>query len=244
MEGLFEYIYIYFLPNNLFLFFCRYIDDIFMTTNDHLAIEIELEKAKKKDVNIEIDSAISTTVNYLDVLITNENGQLKTCVYHKPTAEPYYIPYRSDYPHKYHRNIPYSALIRAARLCSNVDDFNLGRLRIEIALLLGHYPPKFISNQFLRFFQVNNAMPVLKELNQTVYQRLHQQLIHRITEKEKKLNDSMKDPVRYSSILQKKPWDRTVMYPRYKFETGPMATFPNQFHSWWKKTLSISRISS
>jgi hypothetical protein len=45
----------------------------------------------------------------------------------------------------------------------------------------------------------------------------------------------MKDPVRYPSILQKKPWDRTVMYPRYKFETGPMATFSNQFHSWWKK---------
>jgi hypothetical protein len=165
------------------------------------------------------------------VLITNENGQLKTCVYHKPTAEPYYVPYRFDHPHKYHRNIPYSALIRAARLCSNVDDFNLELLRIEIALLLGHYPPKFISNQFLRFFQVNNAMSVLKELNKTVYQRLHQQLIHRITEKEKKLNDSMKDPVRYPSILQKKPWDRTVMYPRYKFETGPMTTFPNQFHS-------------
>jgi hypothetical protein len=78
-------------------------------------------------------------------------------------------------------------------------------------------------------------MPVLKELNQTVYQRLHQQLIHRITEKEKKLNDSIKDPIRYPSILQKKPWDRTVMHPRYKFERGPMATFPKHFHSWWKK---------
>jgi hypothetical protein len=118
------------------------------------------EYTKKKDVNIEIDSVITTTVNYLDVLITNENGQLKTCVYHKPTAEPYCLPYRSDHPRKYHRNIPYSALIRAARLCSNVDDFDLERLRIEIALLLGNYPPKFISEQFLRFFQVNNAMPV------------------------------------------------------------------------------------
>ena len=206
-----------------------------MTTNDHRAIEIQLEKAKKKDVNIEIDSSISTTVNYLDVLITNENGQLKTCVYHKPTAEPYYLPYRSDHPHKYHRNIPYSALIRAARLCSNVTDFNLERLRIEIALLLGQYPPKLINNQFLRFFQVNNAMSVFKELDQTVYQRLHQHLIHQVTTKETKLNDSMKDPVRYPSILQKKSWDRTVMCPRYKYETGRIATMPNQFHSWWKK---------
>jgi hypothetical protein len=78
-------------------------------------------------------------------------------------------------------------------------------------------------------------MPVFKELNKNVYQRLHIHLIHRITEKEKISNDSMKDPVRYSRILQKKLWDHTVMYLRYKFERGPMATFPNQFHSWWKK---------
>jgi hypothetical protein len=68
-----------------------------MTINDHLAIKIQLEKAKRKDVNIQIDSTITTTVNYLDVLITNGNGQLKTWVYHKPTAEPYYLPYRSDH---------------------------------------------------------------------------------------------------------------------------------------------------
>jgi hypothetical protein len=99
-----------------FFLLSRYIEDIFMTTNDTSRIQIELEKAKKKDINIEIEYTIATSVNYLDVTLTNENGQLRTTVYHKPTPEPYYLPYTSDHPHRYHRNIPYSALIRAARL--------------------------------------------------------------------------------------------------------------------------------
>ncbi len=190
---------------------------------------------KKKDINIEIEYTINTSVNYLDVLIINENGQLRASVYHKPTAQLYYLLYTSDRPHKYYCNIPYTALIRAARLCSNIYDFNVERLRIEISLLLGRYPPKFITNQFLRFFQVNNAMSVITALNQHVYQRLHQQLMKKITEKQKKLNDSTKDPVKHPAILQKKSWDTTVMYARYRFESGSIKTFLCQFHKWWTK---------
>ncbi|CAF1349824.1 unnamed protein product [Adineta steineri] len=214
----------------------RYIDDIFMTTNQSLDdIRIVLEKAKHKDINIEIECTIASTVNYLDVITTNEEGQLKTTVYHKPTAEPYYLPYRSDHPHKYHRNIPYSALTRAARLCSNVHDFNLERLRIEMSLLLGQYPLKMITNEFLRFFQMNKAMPIFQQLNQQAYQELHQQLLNRTTQKETKSNDRMKDPVKYSAILHKKPWDRNKIFLRYLYESGPLATFPKEFNSWWKK---------
>ena len=232
MAGLLE---INILYDSNFLFSSRFIDDIFMTTNDTSEILIELEKAKKKDINLELESTIDTSVNYLDVTITNENGQLRTSVYHKPTAEPYYLPYTSDHPHQYHRRIPYSALIRAARLCSHVHDFNLERLRIDISLLLGQYPLKFITNHFLRPFQVNNAMPVFNALDAQVYQQLHRKLIDQTTDREKKMNIAKKDPVKYPAILQNKSWDRTVMYPRYVFESGPIATFSPQFHSWWKR---------
>ncbi|CAF1466071.1 unnamed protein product [Didymodactylos carnosus] len=165
----------------------------------------------------------------------NEHGHLRTCVYHKPTADPYYLPYTSDHSHKYHRNIPYNALIRAARLCSNVHDFNLERTRIDVSLLLGQYPPKIISKQFLRFFQVNNAMSVLAELNADTYQRLHQKLINQIALNEKQLNDKAKNPVKYPPVLEKKTWDRTVINLRYIYESGPIASFSHKFYSWWKK---------
>ncbi|CAF1320029.1 unnamed protein product [Adineta steineri] len=56
-----------------------------------------------------------------------------------------------------------------------------------------------------RMIQINNAMPVFTELNQQVYQRLHQQLRNRITEKEQILHNRMKDPVTNPAILENKP---------------------------------------
>ena len=92
---------------------------------------------KNKDMSIKIEYKLDISVNYLDITIINEDGQLRICIYHKPTAEPYTL----DHPPKYHRNVPYSDLIHAACLYSNVDDFLLESLRIELSLLLAQYPP-------------------------------------------------------------------------------------------------------
>jgi hypothetical protein len=154
---------------------CRYIDDIFMTTNKTIIeIDIELKKAKNKDINIKLDPNIGTSIHFLDVTITNENGQLRTSIYHKPTVESYILSYTSDHPRHIHRNIPYTALLRAARICSDVSDFNSECIRIDISLLLNNYPLHFITQQFNRFFHLNNAMPVWSELNEQVYSYLHQ----------------------------------------------------------------------
>jgi hypothetical protein len=82
-----------------------------------------------------------------------------------------------------------SALIHAAHLCSNAHDFNLERLHIEISLLLGQYPLTFISNQFLRFFQVN--------------QHVYQQLINRITQCKRKQRINEKSCKISNSITEK-----------------------------------------
>ena len=161
------------------LLLCRYIDDIFMTTNQTIEeFNAELKKAQNKDINIKIESTISTSVHFLDVTIANENGRLRTSIYHKPTAEPYILPYTSDHPRHIQRNIPYAALLRAARICSHIDDFNLERIRIDMSLLLNQYPPNFITKYFNRFFEVNNALLVLQQLDGQMYQRLHNQLLY------------------------------------------------------------------
>ncbi|CAF2541316.1 unnamed protein product [Rotaria sp. Silwood2] len=144
----------------------RYIDDIFTTMNTSFdEITKELEKAEQKDLNIKIKPIIHETVQFLDITIMNANGQLKTSIYHKPSADPYYLPHTSDYPHAIHRNIPYTALLRAVRLCSNLHDFHLEQLCINVSLLLNNYAPKLITNQFLPFFQVNKANFLIKRFN-------------------------------------------------------------------------------
>ncbi|CAF3375169.1 unnamed protein product [Rotaria socialis] len=124
-----------------------------MTTNlSQDQIKIQLDKVAKKDPNIEITYSIASCIDFLDVIINNDNSKLITSIYHKPAVEPYILPYTSDNPRHVHRNILYAALLRAARLCSNIDDFHMERVRIDMSLLVNDYPPAFISKHFLRFF--------------------------------------------------------------------------------------------
>ncbi|CAF1294457.1 unnamed protein product, partial [Rotaria sordida] len=65
-------------------------------------------------------------------------------------------------------------LVRAACICSHVDDFNSERIRIDMSLLLNEYPPYFITKHFKHFFQLNNATSIVQLLDEKAYQRLHQ----------------------------------------------------------------------
>ncbi|CAF2814479.1 unnamed protein product [Rotaria sp. Silwood2] len=114
-----------------------------------------------------------------NVTIINDKGQLETSLYHKPTVELYILVYASDHLRHVHGNRSYAALLCAARICSDVQDFNSKRIRIDMTLLINNFPFNFISKQFYQFFKGNNVMPVLNELNDEVYHRLHQQLLYR-----------------------------------------------------------------
>ncbi|CAF1535766.1 unnamed protein product, partial [Adineta ricciae] len=213
----------------------RYIDDIFMTTDQSIEeINIELEKANNKDINIKISTSINTSVHFLDVTVSNESGHLRTSIYHKPTTEPYVLPYTSDHPRHIYRNIPYAALLRAARICSTVEDFHSECIRTDMSLLLNKYPPRFITEQFQRFFQLNDAISISSQLNKDAYQRLHQTSLHQSTRREKKLNIMMYNPIENPLVLQPKVWNKEVMYPRYLFDSSITKVYSNQFYNWWK----------
>ncbi|CAF4119816.1 unnamed protein product [Rotaria sordida] len=72
---------------------CRYIDDVFMTTNlSKDEILQQLNETMKTDPNIKITITINQSLEYLDATIENNNGQLKTTIYHKSAREPYILP--------------------------------------------------------------------------------------------------------------------------------------------------------
>ena len=79
--------------------YLRYIDDLFITINwpqRHLLKQIE--RWNQMDENIKLNSQIGTSTNFLDLSIENQNGSLTTYVYHKPSYEPYYLPFNSIHP--------------------------------------------------------------------------------------------------------------------------------------------------
>ena len=222
-------------------FLHRYIDDIFMTTNQTIdEITVELQKANSKDININISTSIGTSVHFLDLTVTNENGQLRTAIYHKPTTEPYILPYTSDHPRHIHRNIPYAALLRGARICSNVYDFNSECTRIDMSLLLNNYPPNFITKQFNRFFHLNNAQSLLTQLDVDTYRKLHHFSLHQPTRREKKLNQMMQNPIEDPLVLQPKVWNKEVMFPRYLFDSSLTCNLSTKFYTWWNAYYAFS----
>ena len=193
-----------------------------MTSNLSIEkINVILDSAKTKDPHIQITSKIGQSVDFLDVSIENKNGVLKTSVYHKSAAEPYILPYQSDHPRHIHKNMPYVGLLRAARLCSDVEDFDAERLNMEMILLLNGYPPKFISHHIESFFNKFNAMSVWTELDSTTYKQLHHQLLNKPTRREKELQD-IEDGT--GKILRKRqrPERKNQIIIHHTFESGPL----------------------
>lgn len=206
-----------------------------MTTNQNIEdIVYHLDKAAKRDINIKIEYRIDASIDFLDVKIVNQQGRLRTSIYHKPTAEPYILPYTSDHPHHIHRNIPHAALLRAARLCSHLQDFKIELIRIDMSLLLNKYPPHFITRELQRFLRLHIAVPLIDIMDQRHYQEVHKKLLHQPTRRENQLQLHMKNPIKEPIILQPNPWNRKVMFPKINFDSGLTIGFPKIFHTWWE----------
>ncbi|CAF1448651.1 unnamed protein product [Rotaria sordida] len=211
----------------------RYIDDVFMTTNlSKEEILQQLNETMKTDPNIKITITISQTLEYLDATIENNNGNLKTSIYHKSTSEPYVLPYESDHPRHIHANIINTALVRAARICSTVEDFEMERLSIEMKLLVNGYPPKFIQYHFKKFFLQYDAINIWIELNSEAYQILHHTLLYKPTRRENKTNIQSNE----KSIEKQTTYEhKGQIYLHYTFETGPLLDFKKEYRKLWQK---------
>ena len=98
-----------------------------------------LETANKRHPNIKLIYEINAIVSFLDVRLENKHGQLLTSVYHKPAAEPYVVPFRSDHPRQIFANIIQTALLRAVRYSSTLTQFNHERRAIQLMLLYNGY---------------------------------------------------------------------------------------------------------
>ncbi len=94
-----------------------------------------LEEANTWHQNIKLEYKISQSLPFLDVLLTNDNGILLTSVYHKPTAQPYVVPFISDHPRHVFGNVIQTALTRAIRYSSTFETFNQERRYTKLMLL-------------------------------------------------------------------------------------------------------------
>ena len=136
----------------------RFRDDIFLTTRKS---KVEMDKILidlgKIDKNIGLTFETGQFVDYLDMRISVENSNFRTKVFRKLAAQPYILPFNSAHPPHVVKNIPFSALLRAVRVCSHSEDLVIEIEKIRITLLLNKYPSYFIDRHFRRFFRRGNG---------------------------------------------------------------------------------------
>lgn len=129
----------------------RYIDDLFIVSNLHQnTLEDLVRFWNRLDINIKFKESIGQTAEYLDARLENRGGTLVSNVFHKPSHEPFYLPFTSTHIKHIENNIPFEALIRAIRYCSNYRMFRREEVHICMSLLLNNYPINFILEQFER----------------------------------------------------------------------------------------------
>ncbi|CAF4227569.1 unnamed protein product, partial [Rotaria sordida] len=212
----------------------RYIDDIFMTSNESIEnIKALLDQANEKDPNIRINYIIHESVEFLDVLIENVEGKLTTSVFRKPAAEPYIHPYTSDHPRHIHSNTINTALLRGIRICSDVHTFDQERLKIEMALLLNGYPPKFIKRHFKELFKNYHASEIYQDLDEQRYKELHLQLLNEsLTDHHQQQlpanQQSMTEQQKNTHKKHKQNKEKELVI-HYRYESGPLNTFSREF---------------
>ena len=132
----------------------RFRDDIFLTTKkSKIEMDKELIELGKIDKNIGLTFETGPHVDYLDVRVEVETPNFRTRIYRKLAAQPYILPFNSAHPPHVMKNIPFSAILRAVRICSHRDNLEEEIEKVRITLLLNKYPPKFIDQHFRRFFE-------------------------------------------------------------------------------------------
>ena len=205
----------------------RYIDDVFMSTNlQHSQIKAILDTMNQKDPNIRITAKISNKLDFLDVEIENNQGQLRSTVHHKPAAEPYILPYNSDHPRCIHKSCIPGALFRAIRLCSNLDDFVEEYRNIEMNLLLNGYPQWFINKQSRIFFSRLSTKYETIRTQPKVFVDLHRYLLASPTHRESK------ESINFGPIDNPNTHDHSIRIT-IPFQTGPLLKLAKMISTKW-----------
>jgi hypothetical protein len=103
------------------LFYCRFIDDIFVILKEHFNIELLTNSFG----NLKLNVISNNLVNFLDlnIKIDKTTNFLSFSLYTKPTHTFSYLLNTSNHPNFIFRNIPKSIFIRIKRICSKFSDF-------------------------------------------------------------------------------------------------------------------------
>ena len=135
------------------LIWLRLINDIFMIWThgeDSLAEFITYMNSLHQSIKFTHESS-KTSINFLDTTVKlNENRELITTLYNKPTDTPLYLHYTSAHQESILTKGPFSQYFRLRRICSLDEDFKVNARNLTGYYLKRGYPIKSLKKHFQR----------------------------------------------------------------------------------------------
>ena len=202
--------------------YVRYIDDLFITINwpeRHLLNQIN--RWNEIDQNIKLKANVGQSMDFLDLHIEYSNSTVHTRVFHKPSYEPYYLPFNSVHPIHIKKNIPFVMYLRAIRYCSSFQSFIEEREALRMSLLLNKYPNAFIQEQFESVLKKANVSHTVSAQN---YSTVRSQITQTQFSKEKTTIDHESHlfiHFTYCCSMNKFPSQFRTLWHRY-FDHSPI----------------------
>lgn len=141
------------------LLYKRYIDDIFFIwtyNEDELLHFIDCYNSAHPNINF-THTYSQESINFLDVTVTIEDGELTTKLYRKPTDRQQYLRYQSDHPHHCKNSIPYSQAHRFKRICSKSEDFTTNAKNLKTMLEGQGYPARVTDDAIKKAEALNRV---------------------------------------------------------------------------------------
>ena len=95
----------------------------------------------------------NNTVTFLDLQLTIDNNDIKSCVHFKPTDSHNYLLFSSSHPSSCKQSIPFSQLLRIKRCCSDNDDVITISNQVTNYFSARQYPKKLLNQPTKMFTQ-------------------------------------------------------------------------------------------
>ncbi|KAL7382914.1 hypothetical protein ABVT39_001599 [Epinephelus coioides] len=131
----------------------RYIDDIWFiwnSTEESLKEFHHFMNTQHTHLKFTMSSD-RLKMNFLDVLVLNNNGQLSTTLYRKPTDTNSLLHGHSYHPTSLKKGLPVSQFSRIHRLCSSDTDFSEKKMDLEHRFRLRGYKEEWITHASQKF---------------------------------------------------------------------------------------------
>ena len=206
---------------------CRYKDQLFLTWNRSKdELDTFLKTITEQHQHLQLETFVHKCIPFLNAYIENDNGQLRTCVYHPPQIQKYTLPYVVGHSKLKHTLWFRSALIRAVRFCSNLTDFQQEQIYLEMTCLANGYSIDFIETQLKHFYRFFHAEETRYSLDQSTYEQFRRRSFDFIIEQHKTADNK-----------QKLEDNNHVLYFSYPYDYGPYNQFNEKFLAHWAADL-------